>query len=128
MQREKSQYLLCYNNVWSTYFQEQKQMKIIEKNLCLSLFKAANLSYIVETRAYDIVHDENAMSSLIIQSIQQGQVQSSHRCAITKAVLKYLAIFVNREISKKKKITILICIMYFNVLPQYPVVLQRFSK
>ena len=98
MQREKSQYLLCYNNVWSTYFQEQKQMKIIEKNLCLSLFKAANLSYIVETRAYDIVHDENAMSSLIIQSIQQGQVQSSHRCAITKAVLKYLAIFVNRKI------------------------------
>ena len=32
-------------------------------------------------RSYDIAHDENAMSSLIIQSIQQGQVKNSYRCS-----------------------------------------------
>ena len=39
--------------------------------ICLIVCKFA----IIETRAYDIAHDESAMSSLIIQSIYYGQVQ-----------------------------------------------------
>ena len=41
-------------------------------------------------------HDENAMSSLISQNIKQGQVESSHRCHITKAVFKNFAVFTRK--------------------------------
>ena len=48
---------------------------------------------ILHTRAYDIAHDENTMSSLIIRSIYWGQVESSCRCSITKCALQNFAMF-----------------------------------
>ena len=36
MQREKLQYLLHYNNIWSKHFQEKKIKKIVKRYYCLS--------------------------------------------------------------------------------------------
>ena len=64
--------------------------KIIQRHFCLSfsllyLFIRSCKFVITETRAFDIAHVENAMSSLIIQSI--CYVESSHQCSITEAIL-----------------------------------------
>ena len=40
-----------------------------EKKLLRDIFDANYKFVLIETRAYDIAHDENAMSSLIIQSL-----------------------------------------------------------
>ena len=61
-------------------FSRTKIKEIIKRQFCLSL-----------TYAYDIAHDENVMSSLII--IGSGRKQLSMFYCITKAVLKNFAIF-----------------------------------
>ena len=82
VQREKSQYLLYYTNIWSTHIQKQKQKKIIKRHFCLSfcllhLLIPSCKFVMIETRAYNIAHGKNAMSSLTIQSIlRSGRKQS----------------------------------------------------
>ena len=54
--------------VWSTHLQEQRSKKIIKSLFCLSfsflyLYFCSGKFVIVETSAYDIAHDENAISS-----------------------------------------------------------------
>ena len=77
VQWEKSRYFLYSNNsnIWSTHFQKQKLKKtIIKRHSCLSfyrlyLFIEGRKFVIIETCAYDVAHDKNALSSLIIQTI-----------------------------------------------------------
>ena len=73
--------------------------------LFLYLFIRSCKIAIIETHAYDIAHDANAISSLIIQSTYQGQVESSRRCSITKAVLKIFAIFTGKYLCRSLFLT-----------------------
>ena len=80
VQREKSQYVILQHHMNYTLSRTKiKEIYLLRDILvyhfvfyiCLIVCKFA----IIETRAYDIAHDESAMSSLIIQSIYYGQVQ-----------------------------------------------------
>ena len=70
VQGEKSQYLLYYNNIWGTNFQEQKRKLlryIFVYHSLFHMFIHGCKFVIIETCSYIIAHDENVMSSLIIQ-------------------------------------------------------------
>ena len=62
---------ICYTTTtyaWSTHLQEQRSKKIIKSPFCLSfsflyLYFCSSKFVIIETRAYGIAHDENAISS-----------------------------------------------------------------
>ena len=76
MKREKSQYLLCTVTTYEihTFKNKNKTKVIIEKHFCLSIYRlylviGSRKFVITETGVYDIPYDENAMSSLIVQSI-----------------------------------------------------------
>ena len=99
--RNERNHSILYTTTTSTHFQEQKLKKIIKGRFCLSfsllyLFIGSCKFVITETGAYDIAHDESAMGSLIIQSMYQDQIECSHRCSITKTVLKNFAIFTEK--------------------------------
>ena len=76
----------------------KKYKQIIKKHFYLPFsflhwFLCSCNFVIIETSAYDIARDENAMSSL---KFIIGSGKSSHRCSITKVVLKIFAIFAGK--------------------------------
>ena len=104
---------ICYTTTTSsTHCPEQKSKKIIIKKVIIKkiivifsrlyLFIRSWKFVIIETSPYDIAHDENRMSSLlIIQSRfkvydRPKKIERSHRCSITKAVLKSFTIFMGK--------------------------------
>ena len=101
VQREKSQYLLYYSNIWSIKYtlSRTKIKEIMKIQFCLS-FSALYL-YIrsckfvaVNTRLRHSTWWER--DELINLSKYLGQVENSHRCSITKAVLKKFTIFTGK--------------------------------
>ena len=71
--REITVFVLLHQHMKYT-LQEQKLKKIINRHFCLTfslsyMFISSCKLFIIETRAYDIAHDENANSSSIIQSV-----------------------------------------------------------
>ena len=91
MEREKLQYFLYYNNIWSAHFQEQK----INKRKSLRDIFVYHFLFYTYSRPFDRVHDENAMNSLVIRAFDHS---GSHQCSITKAVLKNFAIFTRKHL------------------------------
>ena len=89
VEREKLQYFLCYNNISTAHFQEQK---INKRKSIRDIFVYYFLFYLY-SRPFDIAHDENAMNSLIIRAFDHC---GSQQCSITKAVLKNFAIFTRK--------------------------------
>ena len=76
VKREKSQYLLCTVTTYEihTFKNKNKTKVIIEKHFCLSIYRlylviGSRKFVLKEKGVYDIPYDENAMSSLIVQSI-----------------------------------------------------------
>ena len=102
MCNERSHSICCYNNVRSTHFKKStNKIKENKRHFPLSfsllhLFIPSCKFVIIETRTFDIAHDEGGMSTLMIQGISQGQAESSHRCSITKAVYQNFAIFTGK--------------------------------
>ena len=73
--REITVFVMYCNNIRNSHFKNKNKTKvIIEKHFCLSIYRlylviGSRKFVITETGVYDIPYDENAMSSLIVQSI-----------------------------------------------------------
>ena len=101
VQRGKSQYLLYYNIIWSIKYtlSRTKIKEIIKIHFCLSfsplyLYIRSCKFVAVNTRLRHSTWWER--DELINLSKYLGQVENSHRCSITKAVLKKFLIFTGK--------------------------------